>query len=257
MQRSSDITGYQLRATDGAIGTITDLLFDDRHFGLRWVVVDTGTWLPGRKVLLPPSALGSPDPSMREYPVDMPRDQIKAAPGLDTDEPVSRQLETDIYGHYGWDPYWYAGYGYPMIGGVAPAGAIVPEPPAGTEKAEFAEGQQEGDSHLRSSNEVTGYYVDATDGSIGHIEDFVIDETEWAIRYLMIDTKNWWPGKMVLISPDWLRDIVWSDEKVFVDVTRDKVKAAPEFDPSMTIDRDYEERIYTHYGYSPYWAGWT
>jgi len=144
-----------------------------------------------------------------------------------------------------------------MVGGVAPAGAIVPEPPVVTKKKEFAEGQHEGDSHLRSSNEVTGYYVDATDGSIGHIEDFVIDETEWAIRYLMIDTKNWWPGKMVLISPDWLRDIVWSDEKVFVDVTRDKVKAAPEFDPSMTIDRDYEERIYTHYGYSPYWAGWT
>lgn len=259
MQRSSDITGYGLRATDGAIGTIRDLLFDDRHFGVRWVVVDTGTWLPGRKVLLPPSALGTPDPGTREYPVDLSRDQIKGAPGLEADEPVSRQFETDIYGYYGWDPYWYGGFGYPMVGGVMPTGTVATAPPVGNAEPEVAQDRQdrqEGDPHLRSAGEVTGYYVEATDGSIGHIEDFVLDETEWAIRYLMIDTKNWWPGKMVLISPHWLRDIAWADEQVFIDVTREKVKGAPEFEPSMTIDREYEERVYTHYGHRPYWIGW-
>ncbi len=256
MQRSSDINGYTLRAKDGAIGTITDILFDDRHFGLRWVVVDTGSWLPGRRVLLPPTALGQPDPSKREYPVDLNLDEIKDAPGIETDQPVSRQLETDIYGFYGWDPYWYGGYGYAMIGGVQPAGSVVPGQTVDRQQAKVAQEPQEGDGHLRSIEEVTGYYVEATDDNIGHIEDLIIDESDWAVRYLMIDTKNWWPGKMVLISPNWLRDIAWSDGKVYVDVTREKVKSSPAFDPSMTIDRKYEESIHTHYGYNPYWGAW-
>ena len=217
--------------------------------------MDTGSWLPGRKILLPPTALGTPDPSIREYPVDLKLDEIKDAPGLETDQPVSRQFETDIYGFYGWDPYWYGGYGYGMVGGVQPASSVMPDQTVDRQQAKVAQEQREGDGHLRSINKVTGYYVDATDDNIGHIEDFVIDESDWAVRYLVIDTKDWWPGKMVLISPNWLRDIAWSDGKVYVDVTREKVKSSPEFDPSMTIDRKYEESIHTHYGYSPYWAG--
>lgn len=256
MQRSSDIRSYGLRATDGAIGHIDDLLFDDEHWGLRWVVVDTGTWLPGRKVLLPPSALGSPDPSKQEYAIDLSRERIEAAPELETDAPVSRQLETDIYAHYDWAPYWYGGFGYP-VAAAAPVGtSAAPPPGAGDTDVPRSEQAPEGDPHLRSANEVTGYYVEATDGSIGHVEDFLIDEGAWAIRYLMIDTKNWWPGKMVLISPHWLRDIAWDERRVFVEAQREKVKGAPEFEPSMTLDREYEERLYTHYGHQPYWAGW-
>lgn len=251
MQRSSDVTGYRLSATDGAIGTIDDLLFDERHFGLRWVVVDTGTWLPGRKVLLPPSALGSPDPATREYPVDLSRDAIEAAPGLETDEPVSRQFEADIFRHYALDPYWIGGYGYVVAGGAMPVGAEVAPLAAGVDEEEDV---PDGDPCLRSIGEVTGYYVEAIDGSIGHVEDFIIDEDEWAIRFLMIDTKNWWPGRMVLIPPRWPRDFDWNERTVSVEVTRDKVKRAPEFDPSMTVDRDYERRIFLHYGYPPYWT---
>lgn len=253
MQRSSLITGYQLRAKDGTIGSIDDLLFDESHFGVRWVVVDTGTWLPGRKVLLPPSALGEPDTDVREYPVDLDKDQIKDAPGLASDKPVSRQMETDIYGYYGWTPYWYGGFGYPAPGGMVPTGAMPVTPPASSEDPQDVQAGDLGDPQLRSANEVTGYNVEATDGSIGHIEDVMVDETDWAVRYLMVDTKNWWPGKKVLISPDWRREIVWSEQKITVDVTRDKVKNAPEFDPTMTVDRDYEDSMFAHYGFRPYW----
>lgn len=253
MQRSSLITGYQLRAKDGMIGSIDDLLFDESHFGVRWVVVDTGTWLPGRKVLLPPSALGEPDTDVREYPVDLDKGQIEDAPGLASDKPVSRQLETDIYGYYGWTPYWYGGFGYPAPGGMVPAGAMPVTPPASSEDPQTVQAGDLGDPQLRSANEVTGYNVEATDGSIGHIEDVMVDETDWAIRYLMVDTKNWWPGMKVLISPNWRREIVWSEQKIYVDVTRDKVKSAPEFDPTMTVDRDYEDSMFAHYGFRPYW----
>lgn len=253
MQRSSLITGYQLRAKDGTIGSIDDLLFDESHFGVRWVVVDTGTWLPGRKVLLPPSALGEPDTDVREYPVDLDKDRIKDAPGLASDKPVSRQMETDIYGYYGWTPYWYGGFGYPAPGGMIPTGAMPVTPPASSEDPQNVQAGDLGDPQLRSANEVTGYNVEATDGSIGHIEDVMVDETEWAVRYLMVDTKNWWPGKKVLISPDWRREIVWSEQKITVDVTRDKVKNAPEFDPTMTVDRNYEDSMFAHYGFRPYW----
>ncbi len=251
MQLSSDMTMYFLNGKDGSIGAITDLLFDERHYGLRWIVVDTGTWLPGRKVLLPPSALGAPDPSTRTYPVDLTRADIEAAPDLASDAPVSRQMETDIYDHYAWSPYWIGGgYGYPVIG-TTPISDDIAMPPADRAAAQGTE--PEGDPLLRSVREVTGYYIEATDGSIGHVEEFLIDEKEWAIRYLIIDTKNWWPGKKVLISPDWLRKVVWNDQKAHVDATRDKIKSAPEFDSSITVDRDYEERVYQHYGYRPYW----
>lgn len=253
MQRSSLITGYQLRAKDGTIGSIDDLLFDESHFGVRWVVVDTGTWLPGRKVLLPPSALGEPDTDVREYPVDLDKDQIEDAPGLESDKPVSRQMETDIYGYYGWTPYWYGGFGYPAPGGMVPAGAMPVTPPASSEDPQNVQAGDLGDPQLRSANEVTGYNVEATDGSIGHIEDVMVDEKDWTILYLMVDTKNWWPGKKVLISPHWRREIVWSEQKIYVDVTRDKVKNAPEFDPTMTVDRDYEDSMFAHYGFRPYW----
>ncbi len=258
MQRSSWITGRGLRATDGSIGSIDDLLFDDAHWSVRWVVVDTGTWLPGRKVLLPPSALGVPEATTGDYPVDLTRERIKTAPGLDTDAPVSRQLESEIYGHYAWTPYWAGSYGYPAsVAGagaaVPPTGPVAPEPTP--DKAVQPATEPQGDPNLRSVGEVTGYYVKATDGDIGHIEDFMIEGEDWIVRYLIIDTKNWWPGKMVLISPDWLSDVDWISGTVTAEVTRDKIKRSPEYDPSMELERSYEDELYRHYGYAPYWGG--
>ena len=254
---SSSVLGFGIRATDGSIGTLEDLLFEDTDWAMRWAVVDTGSWLPGRRVLLPPSSFGPVDAVAREFPVDLTRERVKDAPGLDSDAPVSRQLESQIFGYYGWTPYWAPGY---PIGPGAVGGLAAPVPPAGVAEPtvmradEQAPGQLEGDPHLRSVREVTGYYVEATDGEIGHVEDFMVDENGWAIRYLLVDTKNWWPGKIVLISPAWLRDISWGDRKVFVDVSREKVKSSPEYDPAASLGRGYEERLYDHYGYPPYWA---
>lgn len=255
--QGSDVIGHGIRATDGSIGSLDDLLFDDARWVIRWAVVDTGTWLPGRRVLLPPSSLGVPDTALREFPVDLTRDRVKDAPGLEADAPVSRHLENQIFGYYDWTPYWDAGY---PLGPGAVGGLAAPVPPAGGAETtgpparEASLGEPEGDPHLRSMNEVTGYYVEASDGDIGHIEDFLVDEDGWVVRYLLVDTKNWWPGKLVLISPHWLRDISWSESKVFVDVSREKVKSSPEYDRAASLGRGYEERLHEHYGYHGYWV---
>lgn len=250
---ASEIIGRGVRATDGAIGSVDDLLFDDTTWVLRWAVVDTGDWLPGRRVLIPPAVLGAPDRDSGEMPVDMDSDRIRKSPGLATDAPVSRQLESELYDYYGWAPYWATGpaaYG----AAIAPVGAPVsPIGPVPEEERERAPAER-GDEHLRSVGEVTGYYIGAADGEIGHVEDFLVEEDGWAIRYLIVDTRNWWPGRMVLISPRWAHSISWTDREVHVDLKRQQIEESPEYDPSVPVERDYEERLHTHYAQPFYWG---
>jgi hypothetical protein len=113
---------------------------------------------------------------------------------------------------------------------------------------------EEGDPHLRSSRAVTGYHVVASDGEVGHVDDFLIDDETWAIRYIVIDTHNWLPGKHVLLGPEWIEHIDWSARTVRVGVPRDRIKRAPEFDGSAPVGRDYEEALHAHYGRKPYWT---
>lgn len=242
--RTPELIGYGIQAANGSIGSVGDLLFDDESWTVRWAVVDTGTWLPGRQVLLPPSTLGRPDPTLQRFPVDLTRQKVKDSPDAGTDRPVSRRMEADLYGYYGWAPYWTAGPGYVPPAGVGGPGlgrAHVPPEPTG-------------DTHLRSTNEVTGYYIRATDGNIGHAEEFLVEDGSWAIRYMVVDTRNWWPGKAVLIAPQWIREVSWGDRRVFVDLTRQQVKDSPEYDPTVPLHRAYEERLHRHYDRPFYWG---
>jgi uncharacterized protein YrrD len=249
--RGSGLIGTAVHGTDGSVGNITDLLFDDRYWTIRWVVVDAGGWIADRQVLLPPSQFRGADARGGAFDVELTREQIENCPGLGRDAPVSRQMERDIYHYYGWTPYWYHLAGAPA--GIAP----IPPPSGGTAMSADRGGpvrEPQGDPDLRSMNEVIGYYVQATDDDIGHVEDFLIDDENWAIRYVVVDTRNWWPGKLVPVSPQWFSDVSWGKQRVLVDLTRDQVKNGPEYDPSAPIDRAYEERLHEHYGYRPYWV---
>ncbi len=235
---------------DGSIGSVSDLLFEDTSWAVRWVVVDTGTWLSGRKVLLPPSSLGRLELEPQEFAVELSRRQVEESPEVDFDAPVSRQLETRVYSHYGWGPYWE----YPPLMPVGVAG-VAPLPLA-DEVQQRPERRDEptGDPHLRSVTEVTGYYVHATDGDIGHVEEVLVEQERWAIRYVMVDTRNWWPGRKVLVAAGSVGDIDWSAQKISVDLTRDQVKSSPEYDPAAALERRDEERLNAHYGLTPYWT---
>jgi hypothetical protein len=246
---ASAIKGYAIAAGDGRIGTISDFLFDDASWLVRWLVVDTGNWLSGRKVLLPPAVLGTLDPKERECSVTLTMQQVKDSPEIDTDRPVSRQMETSVYDYYGWSPYWGAGcymggYGYMP-------GAMVAQPDlgAGRHEAAIADARpRDEDLHLRSSAAVTGYHIHATDGEIGHLEDFLVEDADWSIRFLVVDTKNWWPGKTVLVSPRSALEIDWTDRLVNLNVERQRVKDSPTYDASITADQAYEESVLKYYG---------
>jgi sporulation protein YlmC with PRC-barrel domain len=246
---ASVINGYSIAASDGRLGAVSDLLFDDDTWRVRWLVVDTGKWLSGRKVLLPPSILGRIDPEEREFSVKVTMQQVKDSPDISTDRPVSRQMETNIYDYYGWSPYWGNGLftnGYGYVGGPAVGDPFLqsrrPRPPV--EDAQ----QDADDMHLRSAEEVTGYHIHASDGEIGHVEDFLIEEADWSIQYLVVDTQNWLPGKRVLISPRSAKEIDWTDRLVNLEVDRQRVKDSPAYDASTTVDRAYETNFHNHYG---------
>jgi hypothetical protein len=249
LSNASVINGYAIAANDGRLGTVSDFLFDDASWLVRWLVADTGKWLSGRKVLLPFSVLGRLDPNGREFAVGLTMAQVRDSPDINTERPVSRQLETNIYDYYGWQPYWSTdllagGYGY---GGGAKSVSPVPESRLLAEDIAAAQRSND-DPHLRSVEAVTGYHIHASDGEIGHVEDFLVDDVDWSIKYLVVDTKNWWPGKRVLISPRSAQEIDWTNNVVNLNVDRKRVKDSPAYDPSTMVDRAYEKTFRSHYG---------
>jgi len=231
------VKGYSIEAKDGTIGAASDFLFDDRTFKVRWLVVDTGNWLPGRKVLIYPSAIEYAEHWTRKLIVGLTKSQVKNSPNIIQDRPVSMQMQNDLYSYYGCDPPAHAS---PETGVIPPPlsartyfGAnVAPEPERAVTTI------RDGDPHLRSIAEVTGYHVDATDGRIGHVENFLIDNESWVVRYLTIDTSNWWMGQHVLISPDAIREVDWMHRYVGLDMARDQVKASPPWNPQYSSAKD-------------------
>ena len=245
----SALKGYTILASDGGIGAVSDILFDDESWRLRWLVVDTGTWLSERKVLVHPSAIATVDHDHQILPVRMSKTQVEASPNIARDRPVSLQMQGQLYDYYGWDPVWggsgYFGGGLGMMGSSEYSGMGAPPLPNG-------HGADDGDPHLRSTTAVTGSYIRAIDGEIGHVENLLIDDTAWDVRYFIVDTKTWWFGQHVMISPFAVKAITWSDHTIELDVTRERVKASPAWDPIAMIDQVYEKKLHNHYGWRGY-----
>jgi sporulation protein YlmC with PRC-barrel domain len=222
------------------IGKLEDVYFDDEQWTIRYLVVRTGSWLTGRSVLLSPMAIERVQWNPTRFEFGVTQQQIQGAPGVDLARPVSRQWETTYAGYYGFPYYW----GGPGIWGVgttpldarAARGFAGPAPHASAE-----------DQHLRSAREVAGYHINARDGQIGHVEDFLVDDATWTIRYLLVDTSNWIGGRTVLVAPAWARHIDWARRQVEVDVTRQSVAAAPEFRPDAVVDQSFEEGLADFY----------
>lgn len=248
MQKSTkDLKGNTIVATDGDIGKVDDFYFDDKSWTIRYLVADTGNWLLGRKVLLSPIALGKADFSSGRVNVKLTKKQVEESPSIDTDKPVSRQHEAYYHDYYGYPYYWSGPY---LWGSMYYPGLPVDDQQRIEERR--AEREEAGDLHLRSAAQVTGYHIEATDGDVGHVEDFIVDDETWEIRYMVVDTRNWLPGKKVLISPRWIDRVSWDDSKVYVSLSREAIENAPEYDPDA-LNREYEEKLHDHYHRPKYW----
>ena len=187
--------GLTIAATDGDIGSVNDLYFDDLSWTIRYLVVDTGTWLPGRQVLISPLSVRRVDDKIL---VDLTRNQVQNSPPVEADKPVNRQQEEAIARYYDQRYYWEGPYRWGLLAypGMPPVPtAPIPADAMGEAMAARERETPSGDPTLRSSRDVTGYYIAALDGEIGHVDDFLVEDRAWAIRYLLVATRNWWPGK--------------------------------------------------------------
>jgi sporulation protein YlmC with PRC-barrel domain len=243
--KAKTMKGYKLHGLDGEIGKVQELYFDDHYWTIRYLIADTGDWLEEKQVLISPRALLTVNREERYVKINLSKKRIADSPSIGSDEPVSRQFEESYHSYYGMQPYWNGSY----VWGSTPFMMGERE-----EKKEANQGGKPWDYHLRSMSAVSGYNIHATDGEIGHIEDFVIDDETWTIRYLIVDTKNWWPGKRVLLAPKWIKSVSWEESKIFVDLPREKIKQAPEYSEKTLMDRDYEDKLHKHYGRQGYWS---
>jgi len=196
-------------------------------------------------VLISPYALNGVIKSEKHLSVELTKQQIENSPSLDSHKPISCQFEDDYYGYYGWPTYWTGDSVWGNSTYLERDRSKWERPTTPTKAW---------DCHLRSTHEVTGYHLQALDGEIGHIEDFVIDDDTWAVRYLIVGTKNWWPGKTVLISPQWIEQVSWSESKVFVNLSREAIKHSPEYTEESLLTRDYEAGLHRHYSRKGYWT---
>ncbi len=254
---------YTIGAVDGVVGHVKDLYLDDEAWVVRYLVVDTDRWLFGRKVLISPMAIGEPDWTGRLLPVSITQEQVKDSPEIDTAKPVTRQHELEYSDYYGYPRYWggssfWGGGIYPGL--MLPGYGSFGNPRAIPEQTRNAEARAEqrrddiDDAHLRSGKAITGYHIHASDGDIGHVSGMLIDDRTWAVRYLIVDTSNWWIGHQMLVAPQWIKSVSWADQSVSVKLTRQAVKDAPAFEPTGNLTREEEARLYQHYGRSGYWV---
>jgi hypothetical protein len=219
LQSAKGLVGFTIGASDGDIGRVETLYFDDRHWTGRYFVVDTSGWLSRHRVLVSPACVRRPEWPAQRLPVALTKSRIQGSPTVDAHRPISRQFEITFSQYYGIPSYW------PVSG----------------------------DQRLLGTEEVRGAALHATDGVVGHVEDFLVEDLTWRIRYLKIDTGNWWPGKRVLVAPEWIERMSEEDSTVVVAVPRDVIQSAPEYDSSRPLDRAYEQRLYDFYGHSGYW----
>lgn len=243
LRNINGLAGCTIHATDGELGEVDEFCFDDETWKVRYLVVRTGGWLSRRKVLISTAALKrKPDWRSRSLPVALTREQVRNSPDVDTEKTVTRLHELELHRHYAWPLYWGEGF---LTGGMS-GGMLFPpkrEEEKGTGAREAAP-----ETHLQSTRAVKGYRLHAADGLIGHVEDYIVDDAKWEIRYLVAATGTWLPGRKVLISPHWIERVDWETSEVFVALTRAAIQASPRFDPSRPVSEDYESELYDHYG---------
>jgi len=245
LYKAKTLKGYKLNSKEGEIGKVKEFYFDDRHWTIRYMVADTGSWLEDIQVLISPYAMVAVNLEEENIDINLTKNQIEGSPTVESDKPVSRQFEESYNGYYGWPVYWSGPHTWGNYTNIE----------RDSEKwKEDSQVDEDWDPNLRSTYDVTGHDIQAIDGEIGHIMDFIIDDVTWTIRYLIIDTGNWLPGKKVLISPKWIEKVSGVESNVFVNLSQETIKNAPEYNDESLLNRDYEIGLHKYYNLQGYWV---
>ncbi|MEO7524641.1 MAG: PRC-barrel domain-containing protein [Ferruginibacter sp.] len=249
MQRSiNSLLGFTIGATDGEIGKVEDFYFDDSTWTIRYIIVKTGGWLTERKILISPEAILHRDWDNKVLPANLTRKQVEESPDIDTDKPISRQQEDELFAYYPWQSYYDAGLYGDGIGMMS----VFPIPPILEEGEKEEEANKEKkkhgiETHLRSTHELKGYTIHATDGEIGEVSDFLFDEDAWNITFVVVKTGSLFSKKKVLLSPAWIKDVKWDLQELIVNVTMDKVEHSPEYDSSKPLEMEDATELHNYY----------
>jgi hypothetical protein len=225
LQSIKQLYGNKLGASDGDIGHVKDFYFNDQNWAIRYLVADTGTWLPGRQVLISPYSLGRLDPAENILRVKLTRKQIENSPSIESHKPVSRQYEEEYYRYYDW-PYYWEGSGLWGLSGF-PILELPANPLPGKPTAAIGPQPERADAHLRSAQTVNGYHFQTGDGIIGHVCDFMMDAGSWAIGQLVIKTGHRFSGKELLVPTKDVARISYEESTVFATLTGKAVEKRP------------------------------
>lgn len=221
LRSANEMTGYTIHAEDGDFGSVKDFYLDDRHWKIRYMVADAGSWFSKKLVLVSTAAfLESPDPDSRIFPVNLTKQLVKSCPDIEYDLPVSRQNELEMVNYYRWPAYWTA---FPQ--------GMVETIKSGQAESESAEEQ----SHLRSVRELTGYHIEAKDGDIGHVADFLLDDGDWSLSFAVVKLSNWLPSEKTVIPVSLIQNISWADGKIRFDLQKEDIQKSPEYDESAPV----------------------
>jgi hypothetical protein len=253
LRNLKELESFQVKATDGDIGSVEDFLLDDERWAIRYLVVDTGEFLDGRHVLISPLSFRQVDWPTRQFHLALTMAKIEHCPGIDVDQPVSRQNEEDINKYYGYPDYWaYSGLwgmgANPDLIAAKRDEVAAARTVALSEKLAY-------DAHLQSTKAMNGFHIQGSDGEIGHVEGFLVDDETWAVRYLVIETGHWWSGKKVLVAPQWATRVSWEEKVVQLERSREWIKNSPAWDSGQAITRAYETELHAHAGRPAYWTG--
>lgn len=244
LQSVNDLKDYTIIAADGEVGSIEEFYFEDTSLAVRFLVANTGSWLTDKKNLISPLAITHLDREKQGIHVALTVEQVRQSPGIDKHQPVSQQMEKLVSDYYGNRFYWEKRPDLTAAQLSSANAAAANVKAAVTSQTDIPPAP---DVHLRSMQEMTGYDIEGLDGKFGELEDFYVETDDWSIRYIGVDTHNFWSWKHVLISPRWLGQINWAQQKVSVDLTRAQIESSPDFEKVTEISREYETRLHKHY----------
>ncbi len=246
LDKAKTLLGYKLCTDEGDIGKLKEFYFDDRHWAIRYLAADTGSWLAGRQVLISPYALDAVIRERHRIVLGVTRRQIEDEPALARDQSVSRQFEDAYYRFHGWPRYWLGPYTWGKSSELHRDPRRETDDPTGRTPRGWP---------VRSTSDLRGSYVQTSDGEMGHVDDVIIDHDAWVIRYLIVNAQNWWPGTQVLLAPQWVRRVKWDRRELFVALSGDAIRQSPQYTERLLVTREYEARLHHHYGRSGYWVG--